>query len=458
MSQLDQEGDCRLKREITSRLREWKVRDDRKPLLITGLRQCGKTYTIRAFGEEEFEDVAYFNFEEDDALKAVFDHDYKTGRILDELGSVIREKTIVPGKTLLVLDEIQECPRAITSLKYFCENMPELHVIAAGSLLGVAFGKNQTSFPVGKVNRMEMGPMSFREFVAADGGEKYLNGMDRLDPTEEISQLYTIPMIRYLKLYYIVGGMPEVVKTWTATHDFARVTEKQDEILKDYENDFGKHAPVEELPRIRAIWESVPIQIARENNKFLFSHVKKGSRAKDLEDAMEWLVNAGLICRLHLVGKPELPLAGVADATYFKVYMADTGLLCRRSNIHFRTILEGDEQFIHFKGALTENYVLTQLKAMQIESFFWRSETSGEVDFITDSFGMLLPIEVKSADNTKAKSLRSFCTRYQPRMAVKSSLKNIGDSFVGDTHLWSLPLYCLFRLKELVERECEALI
>ena len=281
-----------MKREITSRLREWKVRDDRKPLLITGLRQCGKTYTIRAFGEEEFEDVAYFNFEEDDALKAVFDHDYKTGRILDELGSVIREKTIVPGKTLLVLDEIQECPRAITSLKYFCENMPELHVIAAGSLLGVAFGKNQTSFPVGKVNRMEMGPMSFREFVAADGGEKYLNGMDRLDPTEEISQLYTIPMIRYLKLYYIVGGMPEVVKTWTATHDFARVTEKQDEILKDYENDFGKHAPVEELPRIRAIWESVPIQIARENNKFMFSHVKKGSRAKDLEDAMEWETGA----------------------------------------------------------------------------------------------------------------------------------------------------------------------
>ena len=396
MSQLDEEGDCRLKREITSRLREWKVREDRKPLLITGLRQCGKTYTIRAFGEEEFEDVAYFNFEEDDALKAVFDHDYKTGRILDELGSVIREKTIVPGKTLLVLDEIQECPRAITSLKYFCENMPELHVIAAGSLLGVALRKNQTSFPVGKVNRMEMGPMSFREFVAADGGEKYLNGMDRLDPTEEISQLYTIPMIR-------------------------------------------------------AIWESVPIQIARENNKFIFSHVKKGSRAKDLEDAMEWLVNAGLICRLHLVEKPELPLAGVADSTYFKVYMADTGLLCRRSNIHFRTILEGDEQFIHFKGALTENYVLTQLKAMQIESFFWRSETSGEVDFITDSFGMLLPIEVKSADNTKAKSLRSFCTRYQPRMAVKSSLKNIGDSYVGDTHVWSLPLYCLFRLKELKE-------
>lgn len=200
-----------MKREITSRLREWKAREDRKPLLITGLRQCGKTYTIREFGEEEFEDVAYFNFEEDDAVKAVFDYDFKTERILDELGSVIRKKAIVPGKTLLVLDEIQECPRAITSLKYFCENMPELHVIAAGSLLGVALRKNQASFPVGKVNRMEMGPMSFREFVLADGGEKYLNGIDKLDPTKEISELYTVPMIRYLKLYYVVGGMPEVI-------------------------------------------------------------------------------------------------------------------------------------------------------------------------------------------------------------------------------------------------------
>lgn len=442
-----------MKREVSSRLREWKTREDRKPLLITGLRQCGKTYTIREFGEEEFEDVAYFNFEEDNALKAVFDYDFKTERIIDELGNVVRGKAIIPGRTLLILDEIQECPRAVTSLKYFCENMPKLHVIAAGSLLGVALRKNQASFPVGKVNRIEMGPMSFREFVLADGGEKYLKGIDKLDPTKEISELYTVPMIRFLKLYYIVGGMPEAVKIWTATHDFARVTEKQNEILKDYENDFGKHAPIEELPRIRAIWESVPTQIARENNKFIFSHVKKGSRAKDLEDAMEWLVNAGLICRLHLVEKPELPLSGAADATYFKVYLSDTGLLCRRSNIHYKTILEGDEQFIRFKGALTENYVLTQLKAMQIEAYFWRTDTSGEVDFITDHFGMLLPIEVKSADNTKAKSLRSFCSRYHPPMAVKSSLKNVGDSFIGDTHLWSVPLYCLFRLKELVERE-----
>ena len=442
-----------MKRDITAKLQEWKSRQDRKPLLLTGLRQCGKTYSIREFGNASFQDVAYFNFEEDDAIKTIFEHDFKVHRILDELGSVIREKAIEPGKTLVIFDEIQACPRAITSLKYFCENMPELHVIAAGSLLGVAMRSEEVSFPVGKVNRLEMTPMSFSEFVCADGGEKYLKALQKADLTKEVSALYSEPLKRYLKLYYIIGGMPEVVKSWVTFHDFSKVTEKQDEILRDYEDDFGKHAPVEQLPRIRAIWESIPTQISRENNKFIFSHVKKGCRAKDLEDAMEWLVNAGLIYRLCLTAKPELPLSGAADTTYFKVYLSDVGLLCRRSNIHYRTIMDGDEQFIRYKGALTENYVLTQLKALQMETYFWRTETDAEVDFITDFSGMLIPIEVKAADNTKAKSLHSFCSRYQPQMAIKTSLKNVGDFYDGKTHVWSIPLYLLFRIREYIEKE-----
>ena len=233
------------------------------------MRQCGKTYAIRQFGEQSFEDVAYFNFEEDDSLSAVFEHNFKVDRILDELGNIIREKQIIPGKTLVIFDEIQTCTRAITSLKYFCENCPQLHVIAAGSLLGVSIRREGISFPVGKVNRMEMYPMSFREFVNADGGKKYLDGLEKTDPDQEISELYTQPLIRYLKLYYIVGGMPEVVRVWTETHNFTKVAEKQDEILKDYADDFGKYAPVSELPKIRMIWESIPIQLAKENNTFV---------------------------------------------------------------------------------------------------------------------------------------------------------------------------------------------
>ena len=442
-----------MNRDIIKELTIWKTRKDRKPLLLTGVRQCGKTYSLLQFAQEQFQDVAYFNFEEDDTLSAVFDHDYKVNRIIDELGSVIRRKEILPGKTLVIFDEIQACPRAITSLKYFCENLPELHLIGAGSLLGVALRAENISFPVGKVNRLEMFPMSFSEFVSADGGENLINGLGKTDPALEIPAYYTVPLIRYLKLYYLIGGMPEVVRIWTETHSFEKVMEKQDEILSDYADDFGKHAPPAELTKIRLIWESIPSQLAKDNNKFVFSHVKSGMRAKDLEDALEWLVNAGLVSKLFLVEKPQIPLSGEADRTAFKVYLSDTGLLCRRARIHYRTIMDSDDQFIHFKGALTENYVLTQLRALHINTWFWRSAANAEIDFLTDEKGCLLPIEVKSADNTKAKSLHLFCSRYSPALAIKTSLKNVGDSWDGNTHVRSLPLYALFRLKETIDLE-----
>lgn len=442
-----------MERKTEIRLQKWKEKKNRKPLLVTGVRQCGKTYLIKEFGRREFEETAYFNFDGNTGLQSVFDFDLDVRRIVEELANVVYGRKITPGTTLVIFDEIQDCPRAIQSLKYFCEDMPELHIIAAGSLLGVALRKEGISFPVGKVERLEMFPMSFEEFVIADGGEKYIAGIKSLAFEREISELYTVPLEKYLKNYYIVGGMPEAVQTWVDTHDYREVEEVQDRILKDYADDFGKHTTPDTVTKVRLIWEAIPSQIARDNNKFIFSHVKQGARAKDLEDALEWLINAGIAYKLNLVANPELPLSGMSDNTYFKVYMSDVGLLRKKSNVNYRTILDGDAAYIHFKGALTENYIMTQLKCMGMESFFWRTKSDAEMDFISDYEGVLLPIEVKSADNTKAKSLHVFCNRYHPRMAVKTSLKNVGDNMDGDTHVWSIPLYAIFRLKEYIAHE-----
>lgn len=442
-------------RKEYARLINWKNKKIRKPLMVLGVRQCGKTYLIKEFGKQEFEDMAYCNFDGNKGLQSIFDYDFDINRILEELGSIVLGKKIVPGKTLLVLDEIQDCPRAIQALKYFCENLPELHVIAAGSLLGIALRGEGTSFPVGKVERLEMFPMSFEEFVIADGGEKYINGINKIPFEREISELYTVPMQKYLQNYYIVGGMPEAVQKWIDTHDYAEVEQIQDQILRDYADDFGKHTSPETAIKIKLIWDAIPSQIAKDNNKFVYSHVKQGARAKDLEDALEWLVSAGLVYKLNLVSTPQLPLESMKDNTYFKVYMADVGLLRRKSNVNYRTILNGDASYIQFKGAFTENYVLSQLKCLKVPAYFWRTQADAEVDFISDWEGVLFPIEVKSADNTKAKSLQLFCKRFSPKIAFRTSLKNVGDNIKASTHEWCLPLYILFRLKDYVKNEME---
>lgn len=441
-----------IRKEYAS-LINWKNKKIRKPLMVLGVRQCGKTYLIKEFGKQEFEDMAYCNFDGNKGLQSIFDYDFDINRILEELGSIVLGKKIVPGKTLLVLDEIQDCPRAIQALKYFCENLPELHVIAAGSLLGIALRGEGTSFPVGKVERLEMFPMSFEEFVIADGGEKYINGINKIPFEREISELYTVPMQKYLQNYYIVGGMPEAVQKWIDTHDYAEVEQIQDQILRDYADDFGKHTSPETAIKIKLIWDAIPSQIAKVNNKFVFSHVKQGARAKDLEDALEWLVSAGLVYKLNLVSTPQLPLESMKDNTYFKVYMADVGLLRRKSNVNYRAILNGDASYIQFKGAFTENYVLSQLKCLKVPAYFWRTQADAEVDFISDWEGVLFPIEVKSADNTKAKSLQLFCKRFSPKIAFRTSLKNVGDNIKASTHEWCLPLYILFRLKDYVKNE-----
>lgn len=442
-----------MERKVYLNFVKWKNKTNRKPLIVSGVRQCGKTYLIKEFGRKEFSDVAYFNFDGDEGLQSIFDYNFDTERIIDELGSVVRGKQIIIGKTLVIFDEIQACPRAIQSLKYFCENVPELHIISAGSLLGVALREKGISFPVGKVNRIEMYPMSFEEFVEADGGRKYLDGINKLTREREIPELYTVPLKKYYKNYLIIGGMPEVVQTWVDTHDYKEIEEVQDRILKDYADDFGKYATPETATKIKMIWDSIPTQIARDNSKFIFSHVKEGARSKDLEDALTWIVNAGIALKLDLVSTPEIPLSGMADSTYFKVYMSDVGLLRRKSNVNYRTILEGNDTFVHFKGAIAENYIFVQLKCMGITPYFWRTKADAELDFITDYEGELIPIEVKAADNTRAKSLHLFCNRYEPKIAFKSSLKNVGDNMDGNSHVWSLPLYAFYKFKQYVNQE-----
>lgn len=437
-------------REIIKELEKWKDKSRRKPLILTGVRQCGKTYIVDEFAKKYFKSYVYVNFESEETLSAIFDYDFDVNRIVKELESHFNTK-ILPGETLVFFDEIQECTRAITSLKYFCENMKELHIVCAGSLLGVALKKKQVSFPVGKVNRLQLYPMSFKEFIIANGRTDLIEAFDKWPTDREIPKLYKEPLESLLKSYYIVGGMPEVVKTWIDTHDYNEVEDVQNEILEDYSDDFSKHAPLEDVPKIRWIWDSVPVQLAKENNKFIFSHVKAGKRSAELEDALQWLVDAGLLIKAELVEKPEIPLDGAADKTYFKVYMSDVGLLRAKAKVSINTILEESELFIRFKGAFAENYVLNELKALNKNPYFWRSGNTAEVDFIFEEDGKIVPVEVKSADNTQAKSYKQFCKKYQPQKGLKLSRKNIAENLCEKTLTYSIPLYLEWNIDYYVE-------
>lgn len=427
-------------REIINDLKKWKDKARRKPLLLTGVRQCGKTYIVEEFAKECFDNYVYVNFESAENMSGVFDYDFDVKRIITELERQFKTK-ITAGNTLVFFDEIQECPRAITAMKYFCENMKELHLICAGSLLGVALKEKNISFPVGKVNRLQLYPMSFKEFVIANGRDDLIEVFNDWPEDRTIPDLYSVPMKKLLKEYYLIGGMPEVVKTYVETKDFDEAFEVQNEILKDYADDFSKHAPLSEVPKIRWIWDSVPVQLAKENNKFVFSHVKEGKRSAELEDALQWLENAGLIIKTELVEKPELPLDGFADKTYFKVYMSDVGLLRAKSKVAVQTIMNESDLYVRYKGAFAENYVLNELKSTGKNPFFWRSGNSAEVDFIYESEGEMVPVEVKAADNTQAKSYKQFCKKYAPRIGIKLSEKNIAKNQIEETVTYSIPLY-----------------
>lgn len=434
-----------MQRDFIQNLIEWKDSKRRKPLILTGVRQCGKTYLLKEFGSEYFDNFCYINFESAGKYSAIFEYDYDVKRILREL-ELAENVKITAGKTLLIFDEIQECPKAITSLKYFCENLQELHLVCAGSLLGVALKKENISFPVGKVNRMQLYPMSFKEYLQAVGEEKYIELFNDWNINREIPELYTVPLERHLKNYYIVGGMPEAVKEFAESGDYAEVAKIQDEILSDYADDFSKHAPISEIEKIRMIWDSIPKQLAKENNKFVFSHVKEGKRAHELEAALQWLKNAGLVHLVELVQNAELPLSSNADSTYFKVYMADSGLLCRRLGLSYKNILEENTALSTFKGAITENYVLQELIVQNKVPYFWRSGNTAELDFLFEEDGNVIPVEVKAATNTQAKSFKQFCKKYQNKTGFKLSLKNIAENDCEGTNAVSLPLYLLWNI------------
>lgn len=433
-------------REITSELIKWKDNARRKPLLMLGVRQCGKTYIIKEFAEENFRNFVYLNFEESENLAAIFNYDFDVNRIVSEIELLSGQK-IIPGDTILIFDEIQACTRAITSLKYFCENMRELHLICAGSLLGVAIKHEEVSFPVGKVNRMQLYPMNFREFVIANGRDDLVELLSSWKTDRPVPDLYAIPMKKLWKEYFVVGGMPEAVQTWLDTHDYDEVEGVQKEILNDYADDFSKHAPLKDLAKIRWIWDSVPVQLAKENNKFVFSHVKEGKRSKELEDALQWLKDAGLVSQLYLVEKPEMPLSAFSDKTYFKVYMSDIGLLRAKSGISPETILNETETYKRYKGAFAENYVLNELRALRKEPYFWRSGNTAEVDFIYEDHEIIIPVEVKAADNTQAKSYKEYCKKYKPTVGFKISIKNIAENDCEGTSTISLPSYMVWCLE-----------
>lgn len=324
--------------------------------------------------------------------------------------------------------------------------MPQLHLAAAGSLLGIALKQQNISFPVGKVNRMQMYPMNFREFLQAVGEERLIDLFTSWPADRPVPEVYSIPFEKLLKSYYAVGGMPEAVKEFALSHDFDAVAQIQDDILSDYADDFSKHAPVPEIEKIRMLWDSVPKQLARENNKFVFSHVREGKRANALEAALQWLKNAGLIQLLELVGNAEIPLSAYSDATGFKVYMSDIGLLCRRLGLDHQSILDDSSALKTFKGAITENYVLNELISLGRQPYFWRSGNTAELDFIYEDKGEIVPVEVKAAANTQAKSYKLFCRKYQVRRGFKASLKNLAVNRTDGVETVSLPLYLLWAM------------
>ena len=430
-----------MERTLIAKLVEWKEKSNRKPLILKGVRQCGKTYLLKEFGKRHYESCAYFNFEENEILKTVFEKDYDTARIVFELGLYFG-KTIEPGKTLLILDEIQECGRAITAMKYFCENAPEYHVVCAGSLLGIALQK-QLSFPVGKVDFLTLYPMSFSEFLRATGPETLADFVENFKKGDNLPEVIGERLATFLRQYYITGGMPEVVEVWRNTHSIEQVESVQQAIINSYELDFAKHAPTKDFPKLTAIWRSIPEQLAKENTKFIFSHVKKGWRSKDLEDALEWLIGAGLVYKVCKIEKPFIPLSSYTDDTSFKLYISDVGILRKLSKLPYEVVLDVTPTYKEFKGSMTENYVLCELlKSVDDTAYYWSSGNTAEIDFIIQSATEIVPIEVKSERNVKARSLSEYRKKYTPKYSVKTSMKHETD---GEEVL-NIPLYLISRM------------
>lgn len=428
-----------MKRNALKQLCNWQNSSRRKPLIIRGARQVGKTWLMKEFGKQNFKNAVYINFDSNPEMAALFEGSLDVPRLISGLQIYAGEK-IVPEKTLLIFDEVQEVPRALTSLKYFCEDAPEYAVISAGSLLGVALHQG-TSFPVGKVDFLDLYPMGFTEFLEAAGHEN----LSELLRSRDWSMItaFKEKYIELLRYYYFIGGMPEAVQTFISENDLKAVRKIQKNILSAYEQDFSKHAPAETVSRIRMVWQSIPAQLAKENRRFVYGVLRKGARAKDFELAIQWLRDCGLIEQVIRVSKPAVPLSAYADEG-FKMYVADVGLLGAMSGLDAGTLLQGNRLFSEFKGALTEQYIAEQLRSeLGIKPFYWSAErATAEVDFIFQSGMELYPLEVKAEENLKAKSLKVYTEKYAPPLAIRTSMSD----FRKENRLVNLPLYAISQL------------
>lgn len=429
-----------MRRQAVEQLRQWKNRKNRKPLILKGARQVGKTWLMKEFGRTEFKYTAYVNFDNNEHMADVFNGDYNIDRLLMAINIETGVK-IVPKETLIIFDEIQENPKAIASLKYFYEEAPEYAIIAAGSLLGVAIHKG-VSFPVGKVDTLELSPLSFREFLWAVGEDGLVQLIDEMNI--DLIGSFRDKYVDWLKKYYYIGGMPEVVASFIEEKDFTEVRRLQKKIIEMYESDFSKHTTEQELPRIRMVWNSIPMQLAKENKKFFFGKVREGARAKDFEIAIEWLLDCGLIKKVYNVSKPALPLKAYTEFSVFKLYLLDVGLLAAMTDLDARTILEGNAIFVEFKGALTEQYVLQQLIAETeyIPYYYTETKSEGEIDFLIQKESKIVPIEVKAEENLRAKSLREYAKKFQPEYAVRTSMSNYREQ----DWMTNIPLYLICKI------------
>jgi predicted AAA+ superfamily ATPase len=422
-------------RAAFNQLKIWKANDGRKPLIVRGARQVGKTWLLKEFARTSFKNALYVNFEDDTQLQTLFIEDFNLERIINVL-QIYTGETVYPGDTLIILDEVQVAERGITSLKYFCEKAPEIHVVAAGSLLGISMPK-KSSFPVGKVDFLDLNPMTFSEFLIAMGETKLVDMLKGKD-WSSIS-IFKVRLTELLKTYYYVGGMPEVVSAYIQERDWKRVRKIQKSILLAYEADFSKHAPGNVLPRIRMVWQSLAAQLAKENKKFIYGSLRPGARAKDFELAIQWLEDAGLVHKTCRVSKPELPLAAFEELSVFKLYLVDVGLLAAICDLPLETTIQGNDLFLQYKGALTEQFVFQQLTSSDVEKIaYWTNERStSEVDFIVQMEGRIIPIEVKAEVNLRSRSFRFFCEKYKPQTALRFSMKDYKE----ESWMINLPLY-----------------
>ena len=432
-------------RMAMEKLLKWKHGRHRKPLIIEGARQVGKTWLMKEFGKQAYKDTVYINFDSNSRMAELFASDLDTDRLIMGL-ELYAGRKINPENTLLIFDEVQEVPRALASLKYFYENAPQYHIVCAGSLPGIALHQG-TSFPVGKVDFLKLYPLSFREFLMATDKERFAELLDKQDfpMITSFKQIY----IDALKHYYFVGGMPEAVQSFIENKDFNEVRVIQKRILEAYEQDFSKHAPNEIVPRLRMLWSSIPSQLAKENKKFIYGLVREGARAKDYETAILWLSDCGLIHKVSRVNGVGIPLKAYEDLKAFKLFVVDVGLLGCMSGLRQRTLLDGNALFTEFKGALTEQYVCQQLKTVEdLEIFYYTNDRgSCEIDFVVDTGEQIVPVEVKAEENLRAKSLKVYREKFMPNVSIRTSMSD----YKKEEWLINLPLYAVDRMKEVTD-------